>query len=208
LSLLILVALLGVTAYQMAREKGKAEKVWFALTLLLFFSILFFQNMLWRYLFATAIMVIFSIIVTFMKRKTTALLLVVVAIVLFAGSPLFNPAPKSARTLKEIESIADHVLESSLVDKDKRLAVVSAVTEKTEVPQADDYRFLLRNRGYTVLEVTEHAQAELMLYVIEVSDFKWQDWSNWEIESFGDKKLSRVEKLDENLTLVMYERSQ
>ncbi len=208
LSLLTLGTFLGITGYQVTRDKGNTKKVWFSLTLFFFFFILFFQNLIWRYLFAIAIMVIFFIVVIFMQRKATTLLLVVVATILFTGSPLFNPLPKTARTIENIESIADTISENNLISRDKKIAIVSALTHNTEVPQADDYHFLLRNRGFTVMNVTEYAQAEQLLYVIEVPGFNWQNWSNWEINSFGNKKLIKVQAFNENVTLVVYDKSE
>lgn len=208
LSFTSLATFVGITGFQAYRDKVRSKKLWYFVMLALFIFVLFFQNLVARYLFAIAIMVSFTVVVFFMQYKATTLLLVAAAITLFIRSPLFYPVPETARSIQKVESIADYIKERELIDKNKKIAVVSAVTEKTEVPQADDYRFLLRNRGYTILEVTEHEKAEQLLYVIEVPNFQWDLWSNWEIESFGDKTLRSVEKINENVTVVVFEKAQ
>lgn len=132
-------------------------------------------------------------------------LLIFLVIALFLKSPVFNPAKLADRTIFRVEAIADVVDQRQLIDKSKKVAVVAAITPNTEVPQADDYRYLLRNRGYEVTETVDNSQADVLIMFIEVEDFDWENWSNWGIEQFGLKKVDKIVTQD-GATIVVFEK--
>ncbi len=205
-SLLPLVICMGIASFQMKQTKIKFILAWLYTTLALFGFVLFFQNVLWRYLFAYAVLAIFTIVVMFMRQKVTTLVLVGIAVLFLARSPLLHPPQKATRTIAQVEATADYLKEKHLLSYDKKIAVVAALSADTQVPQADDYRFLLRNRGYTVVDTTENQTADQLLYVLEVPDFNWEQWSTWEIEQFGSKKLVATDTFDHKIRFAVFER--
>lgn len=195
--------LLGVAGIIVWQQKSKRLSAWYSISLLTIVFILFFQNVLHRYLFTIAIIVMFPILISFIKNKLSTLLLIILGIYLLFHSPLFNQKPIASRNIEEIEKVADFISESNHIHSNDTLAVVAALTPQTEVPQADDYRFLLRNRGYKVVEVTENALADTLIMIVEVPGFDWKSWSNWELESFGEKEVRKVENIG-TITIVFF----
>jgi hypothetical protein len=113
-----------------------------------------------------------------------------IAVFILGFSALTTPPPAIAeRSIPKMERSIEKMLAEYPIATSQKIAVVAALTQKVEVPQADDYRFFLRMKGFTVLEPTEYSQADVLVEFIEVAPFDWQQWSNWEIEQFGAKKL-------------------
>jgi MFS family permease len=200
-----LLSLLAIAGFICFNSKSSKLKVWFVSSIFFLVFILFFHNLIWRYLFGIALMILFLISVTFIKYRATSVVITCIACSLFFRSPLIHPYPVQTRSISRVESIADFIDQQSLVSKSEKLAVVAAVSVNTEVPQADEYRFLLRNKGYQVVDISAHADADTLLMVLEVPNFNWQGWSNWELQSFGDKKVEKVEELN-GVTVVTFSR--
>jgi hypothetical protein len=188
----VFILLFSIAVYTIIRLKESRLKIWLAITCFFIFISLFFDQLVGRYLFGIAAEVGFLLmLVSFEKKRLLIPMILFTGFLLFHSS-LFNPKPPVIRHASQLERVADFVVEQNQLSKNQKIAVVAALTPKTEVPQADDYRFLLRNRGYQVVEVTENNLAEKMVIFVEVPNFDWQHWSTWETESFGPKKVDHI----------------
>jgi hypothetical protein len=197
--------LISLTGWLVWKMKDAQTSAWFSLSIGLIGMTLLLQNVLGRYLFGVALLSIFVISIVLVQKKWGQLLLALVLISLWLQSPFFNPHIEVERNASWLEHMANEVQTIQTIDPDKKIAVVAVMTENTEVPQADDYRFLLRNRGYTVVETTEHHLAEQLVMIVEVPGFDWAQWSTWEVESFGEKTLRNVTKI-KNTQVIVFDR--
>lgn len=200
---LVLLILIGLSGYFSWRSKSKKLKIWFSLMIFCIFICLLFDGLIGRYLFGIALITIFTLLISFIQHKKAWLILIPLIIFLFFKSPVFFPADVATRTINRVERTADIFDQKQLIDKSKKIAVVSALSPSAEVPQADDYRYLLRNRGYNVTKTVDNKQADTLVMFIEVEKFDWQNWSNWEIQQFGAKKIDKVENID-GITVVTF----
>lgn len=183
---------------------SRKTKIWHKLTLGL--GILFFANLTpvpVHYLFGTSITVIYIALNTLWQKGKLGVLLILSWAILAMSSPPAIP-PQYSRPLQSIESNVSTIVEIDEL-KDKRIAVVAVLPGGTSVPQADDYRGLLRMAGMEVLELSQHSEADYLLYIVEQDGFEWESWSSWESESFGDKQLVRVVE-SEHAKLVLWGR--
>lgn len=199
------IGLIVLSSWLAYREKQLQYRVWLGICLGLTGFTFLFDNLLGRYLFGVALLNAFVIGIILIQKRWSQVLLFVLLIALVFNSPLLKPLPPVERNLYQLESVADQIVDQQLLNQQKKVAVVAVMTAGTEVPQADDYRFLLRNRGYSVVETTDHQQAEQLLLVIEVPDFNWQKWSTWELESFGTKEVTKVVEID-GMKMIVFER--
>lgn len=135
------------------------------------------------------------------NRTITVLLAIFIAINL-----LNYRVPQTAtRNINTISTLVDKIDSAQLIPKESKLAIVAILDKETKVPQADDYRALLRFKGYTVLDPDLYNQADLLIIFVEQKDFDWKKWSSWEIDRFGTKKFNSELSVD-GIRLVIYTR--
>jgi hypothetical protein len=111
-------------------------------------------------------------------------------VLFFVKSLQTKPRPTAKRPISRIETVVNRFADRKKLDSSKKIAVVSVLGKETKVPQADDYRFFLRIKGFTVFEPQQYSRADTLIMFIEEPGFEFENWSNWEIEQFGPKKLS------------------
>jgi uncharacterized membrane protein len=178
---------------------------WMGLTLLgmSFFTLV--QPLPYHYLLGITTLFWFSCIVALVQQKWGSLVIGVAVVIVGFSALTTPPLAIAERSIPKMERVIEHLYKSYPLDRTKKIAVVAALTKNVEVPQADDYRFFLRMDGYTVLDPTEYAQADILIEFIEVPGFDWQHWSTWEIEQFGEKKLM-YQTRQENIDIIVFEK--
>lgn len=167
---------------------------------LLFFSLL--KNAPGYYLFGISIAYLYVIVKWLWQKKFMGIVIMLLWLTLNIFTKQVEISP--IRPLQTIEQNVN-VIATMPELKDKKVAIVAVLPSGTEVPQADDYRGLLRFQGINVVELPDHSQADVMVYVVENPGFDYQHWSTWESELFGAKKLLKTKQL-ENAILVVWER--
>jgi hypothetical protein len=140
------------------------------------------------------------------QRMWGRILLGVISIIFLVGiyaAPLPN---SSTRSIAKLQSIVEVVTRDKAIKRTDKIAVVAALDLENKVPQADDYRFLLRVKGYTVLDVVNYAQANKMIMFVENPKFDWKQWSTWETEQMGSKRI--IQELDmQSVRVIIFEKN-
>jgi hypothetical protein len=195
-----LLLLASVVVWKFRRTQ---DRWWWVFVCALLVGISLFTGLIGRYFFAVAALFALFIGLQLIRFRFGMIILLVLTMQQVLSSPLMHPYPYSGRSISDIEHTAEKI-SSILGEIHVPIGVVAALSQRTEVPQADDYRYLLRYRGYDVLDVTKHEQAQVLVMVIEVEGFSWQTWSNWEIETFGEKRVRSVTDIGD-ATVVVFE---
>jgi len=167
----------------------KKTNLWEKLSLAIGF--IFFSNLATvpeHYLFGFTVTYLFIVFRWLVNRKYLAMLAITVWLIanIFIPREIIVPT----RPLWSIEQTVQTIVTSDVGDK--KIATLAVLPSGTSVPQADDYRGLLRMKGFDVVELADHGQAEVLIYVVERPGFDYEHWSTWETEQFGPKKLLKV----------------
>lgn len=168
-------------------SKGRI-KTWSFLFSIILLLLSFGSNLQLHYLFGTiCVMWFISIVVSIQYRFGSVAL--ILALLFFTVSTLSHPPIPATRTITQIDTLVNSLLNTQILEKKQKIAVVAALPAGTGTPQADDYRFFLRIKGYNVLDVPQYSQADTLVLFIEQPNFDFKNWSTWEIEQFGKRKL-------------------
>ncbi|MCA9371337.1 hypothetical protein KC726_00400 [Candidatus Woesebacteria bacterium] len=133
----------------------------------------------------------FVVVIVFIKHTLLRSVLGIVTILTICSTvrSYVHETP-TIRPISKIASIISQFDESRRISPEKKIAVVAALTSDTSVPQADDYRYFLRMKGYNVLDTQQYIDADVLLMFVEADNFDWRRWSSWEIEQAkGDTVL-------------------
>lgn len=166
----------------------KRLKVWFGLASLGLVSLSCVSALPSHYLLGVVTLTWFIMVLSFVQSKLGCIVLAVVLVAFITLQIMSGIPPTATRSIPSVENTVDTLISQNVVRPDAQIAVVSVMTMEAEVPQADDYRFFLRQRGFEVLDVANYAQANALIMFIEEPNFPWQTWSSWETDQFGDKK--------------------
>lgn len=167
----------------------KKTNLWEKLTLAIGF--IFFSNLATvpeHYLFGFTVTYLFIVFRWLVNRKYLAMLVITMWLIanIFIPREIIVPT----RPLWVIEQTVQTIVTSDVGDK--KIATLAVLPSGTSVPQADDYRGLLRMKGLNVVELADHGQADVLIYVVEQPGFNYEHWSTWETEQFGPKKILKV----------------
>lgn len=182
----LIMGILGAFQAYKHQNRFKFGWVWFGF---LGISLLFFKGVPPRYLYTLAALGSYLLIAVLGRAPAGQKLLIIYAISLLLQSSIFAPKVLVTRSIDKIVGVATALDKAQIIDKTQTIAVVAALWKEALVPQADDYRYLLRTKGYTVTEITEQEKAQVLVMFIENNDFDWQHWHNFEVDSFGAKNL-------------------
>lgn len=185
--------------------KGR-ERWWLVISSLGFFFFAFVSRVPSHYLLGFTGLLYFIVSMILVQRNWGRILLGIMSIIFLIGiciAPLPSSSPRSIATL---QSIVEVVTRDKAIQKTDKIAVVAALDLENKVPQADDYRFLLRVKGYTVLDVVNYAQANKMIMFVENPKFDWKQWSTWETEQIGSKRI--IQELDiQSVRVIIFEKN-
>ena len=181
-------------------SKGRM-RVWYCLSLLPFFIFSLSPLLPNHYLLGSLTLLFFISLIILSETKIGRLLVLLILVLYFFQTVIIAKTPASTRSIEKIERVVRVLTNSKRIGKDKKLAVVAILSNDTSVPQADDYRYFLRTKGYDVLDVNQYSQADLLLMFVEEPTFKWQKWSSWETEQFGSRKISFKTNIG-NITII------
>lgn len=110
------------------------------------------------------------------------------------------------RSIQRLDNVVNTFIQNRNLDKTRKYAVVSVIDSQNSTPQADDYRFFLRTAGINALSIDEYPKADILLVFIEVPNFKWQDFEDWHIQRFGNRKFLSNQTID-GIEVIMYGRN-
>jgi len=156
-----------------------------------------------HYFFGVLTVVFFTFAITLIKKRFGEIILGFFSILLLVNS-IITPKPAvSKRPISKIEKVVEYLVGSGEIKNDEKIAVVSIKTLDTKTPQADDYRFFLRAKGFEVLEVSDYGKADKLVIFVEDESINWESWNSWETDQFKDKKLLSVLQ-NEDFKIVIY----
>lgn len=179
--------------------------IWLTLLSLGTLPLILFSGLHDYYFLGIATALFFIEVKTFSRNFIGQLLLLTV-ITFYVISLYQTPLTFSERSFAQQQTIVEQSIEKFRLEKEKQYAVVSIIDELNSAPQADDYRFFLRMKGYQVVNADQHAQAEKLLLFIEPQNFDWQHWSHWSLDTFGERKVEQVQKVN-GITIIEFQRN-
>jgi hypothetical protein len=178
-------------------------KVWYWIITLLFPVLILLSGFSGIYLFAVAGACQFILVVQLLKEKRVGFaILIVWAIIGLTKVGSFVGTSSQPRPLQSIEEASVAAIDSGTITKNEPIGVIAAITPDTKVPAADDYRFLLRIAGYNVLDATMYKEVKKLVMFVESPGFDWENWNNWELSQFGDKRLIHHVNVNETEVLI------
>lgn len=160
-----------------------------------------------HYLFGIIAIIWFTALLTLVQKRFGKVILALI-LIYFSVNMLVIPKPSvSARSISKIQGAVGELIDSGNIGKDDRLAVISLRTQDTKTPQADDYRFFLRVKGFQVEEATDYVKAENLIIFVEDKDLDWENWNSWETDQFGERQDPEIVNANEIL-IAIYKKEQ
>jgi hypothetical protein len=188
----------------------KKFKFWYFLTSFLIILLFFMNPLPDRYLYGILTMAFFITAATLITKKIGRLILFMLTIILLVNT-IKTPMKKAERSVISLEKNVNFIIQKNQINKNQKIALLTVLEPISNMtpgrglaPQSNDYRFILRVKGYNALDVPEYAQADVLVMFIEDSDFDWQNWISWEISEFGEKKQVFSSQVD-NTKIIVFE---
>lgn len=129
------------------------------------------------------------IISVILASKTLGKIILLILIMLSFQTINLPPPSFSNRSIPTLSNTVNTFIQKDHLDKSKKYALVSVRNQQNSTPQADDYRFFLRTKGFQALGIDQYPQADMLLLFIEVPNFNWPDFEDWHINRFGSRKF-------------------
>lgn len=178
------------------KTSRKRERTWLGLGVVCLIVFSLFGILPRHYFFGVAIIIWFITSLVFVKKRLGKVFLFLITLY-FLVTIFISPKPAiSDRSISRIEGAVENLVKSGKIDKSDKLAVVSLKTSDTKTPQADDYRYFLRVRGFLVEEVSNYANANKLIIFVEKEDLNWENWNSWETDQFGERLKPEIVNTD------------
>lgn len=153
------------------------------------------------YFYALVILIWSVLLFAFYHFKFTRMLLASLTFFYLIIAITTTPVP-ALRPPSRLTNIAESIAQIESLKNNQPILVVAALSPLTEVPQADDYRYLLKLRGLNVVHPDLSTQAEKMVMIIEQPNFDYEHWSNWQLDQFGPKTLLTSYQIEQAKILI------
>lgn len=183
---------------------SKRERYWIIYTCLPLIFLILVSPLRQYYLLGLICALTFTIVAIF-SSKPVGRIILVLFILSYIQTIKLPPLSFEDRSIPRLNKVVNTFIQNSNLDKTKKYAVVSVNDLQHSTPQADDYRFFLRMKGVNVLSIDEYPQADILLLFIEVPNFNWQNFEDWHIQRFGNRKFLSNQNVD-GIGVVMYGR--
>jgi hypothetical protein len=183
----------------------KRERYWIALTILPV-VIISPKALLEYYLLGTAFSLLLTALVILSRYKWGLLILALMA-VSSLGNIKFPPSSPRylPRSIPLIERVVKTTILNNNLDRSKKYALVSVNDTANSTPQADDYRFFFRIKGYNAVGIDEYPNADFLFLFVETPLIDSRSWGDWHMGQFGDRELVSFEKVG-GIEVLMYKR--
>jgi hypothetical protein len=167
---------------------AQRARIWIILGILSLAAFGLFTRFPAHYLIGIAAVLGFILVIGLVESFGKSTIAKIILVLLLVNNvSLFSPRAPAERTISKIETVVNTYITSQKPGKDKKIAVVAALGPDAASPQADDYRYFFRIKGYNALEVVDYGQADVLIEFIESPGFNWQNWSTWETNQFGKR---------------------
>jgi len=197
-------------------EQRNRLKVWYLIVSLSIILFAFISPMPDRYLYGITAIASFIIIISLVRKRWGWLVFLIVMLFLIKSifkGPLeilkdpINISDDSLKTAERsipmVENNIDVLIEEGQINKGEKIAVLTALKPYGGItPQANDYRFFLRTKGYQVPDVPDYSKANVLIMFIEDPDYDWEEWRSWEIDQIGEKELRSITTVGKTRIIV------
>lgn len=187
---------------------SKKVKIWYLLTIPALIFFVSISQLHWYYLLPVTTL-LFFLLVQSLKQKTFGKILLGICILIFVRNILntytFKPNWPPENRLEHISQVIDRLIENNEIQKNATYALISVIDSQNSTPQADDYRFLLRTKGYQALNINEYPQADYLLIFFENYQPEPEKWQDWHSEYFGEK-IHIDSKTINDIQVIIYRR--
>lgn len=165
-------------------------RIWLVISLILLAPFFFVPTLPTHYFFGlTGIIVIIFLTGLMESAGKKYISKIIIALMIVNSLLIFKTPPPAARNIEKIQSVVNSYMLNSKINKNDKIAVIAALGPEASSPQADDYRFFLRIKGYNVLDIPDYSKANILIEFIEYPGFDWKHWSTFETQQFGNRKL-------------------
>ncbi|MBP7842443.1 hypothetical protein KA017_00375 [Candidatus Woesebacteria bacterium] len=187
---------------------SKKVKQWYLLLLPAVLFLLVISPLQLYYLLPVTIMGFFLLIQSLKERKLGKIILAL-CILIFVNNVFnaysFKPNWPPNNRLEHISQVIDSLIDNNEIQKNSTYALISVIDSQNSTPQADDYRFLLRTKGYQALNINEYPQADNLFIFFENGQIEPEKWHDWHSEYFGEKILVDSKNID-TIQVVTYKK--
>lgn len=188
-------------AFLLGSKKGR---LWIISACLSLIPLMLFTPFRGYYLFGLVCVLTFTV-ATILSLKTTGKIILVILIIGYAQTISIPTISHGGRSIQRMDNIVTTFVQKNNLDKIKKYAVVSVINSQNSSPQADDYRFFLRMKGILALSIDDYPQADILLLFVEVPSFQWQNFNDWHMQRFGERKFISNRNID-GIEIIMYGR--
>ncbi len=195
---IVLLLMAAITATKRARNW-----IFYVFFAIIFLS--FFKPMPPHYLLGVLGTLWFMMTIIFLKNNLTRIILLLLIAFYITKIILSPPVVPAKRSISKMQKIVAALILTGKIDRNKSIAPVAILSLDNRVPQADDYRFFLRMKGYSVHDVNDYNLADTLILFIEEPKFPWERWSSWETDRFGKKK-EYYRTAIEGVKIVVYDK--
>jgi hypothetical protein len=190
-----------ITSFLLATKKARYWLVFACLPLIFLIAVTPLRQ---YYLLGLICLLVFTVAVI-LSSKTIGKIILLIFIVFYIQTIKLPPASFTGRSIPTLSNTVDAFIQKSNLDRTKKYAVVSIRDQQNSTQQADDYRFFLRTKGIEALNIDQYPEADILLLFIEVPSFKWQNFEEWHMQRFGNRKFLSNYKIN-NTEIVIYGR--
>lgn len=180
------------------------DRVWLLLAGATILCLVFVSNVLSYYLLGFTCLFSFAIGKALSKRKLGQLLLVfwLISYLLIIKGLGTNTYTPNSRTVERLQTTVNETIKMNQLTTKEKIALVSVIDKNNSTPQADDYRFFFRIAGFDAVDISEYPQADKLIIFFEKNDIDWEEWQDWQSDTFGEKQLISNEMINGTRTLV------
>lgn len=170
---------------------SKRERVWLTISLIYIILLLFINEVPKHYLYGVIVIFWIASALSLIQKSVGRLILIFLILYFSWNTLVLQGIPKaSQRPISKIIGATEYLIQSGAVNKNDNLAVLVIKGDDTKTPQADDYRFFLRVKGYQVEEMADYFKADKLIIFVEDINSDWENWNTWDTNQFGEKVLS------------------
>lgn len=197
--------LLSVILIWSVIKSSTRVKKWYLLTIPALIFLNYISTLHQYYLLGVAALIFFLIIQTLSKNLIGKILLIIV-IVIFAqnikNKYSFDLSQPINNRLENIINVIKTIEKNKQLTTESTYALISVIDNQNSTPQADDYRFVLRTRGYKATNIDEYPTSNYLFIFFENNQSDPEGWNDWHSNYFGDKELISSQVINGTQVLI------
>lgn len=187
---------------------NKRVRDWYLLLVPTFIFLFFVSPLHTYYLLPIVAVISFLFAQSFIKNKLGQMILILLVLTSLIKIPSqykrLNNWPPNNR-LEKITKVIEQLEKEKLINKNDQYALVSVIDDQNSTPQADDYRFIFRTKGFSANNLVNYNQSDNLIVFFENDQKDIANWSDWHTDQFGAKKVIFSGSVNE-IGVIVYSR--